>query len=240
MINLNPSFAALWQELRWRLLIWLIALVIFSVALLPLASHLFNIFANPLLRILNPTQSLIATGIISGFWIPIELSLWFALLLSIPILLWQCWAFAKPALKKTEKKWWKIYLTGSFFLFLAGLAFCYQIVLPLCMHVLIRATPQSVRIMPDIVNYLNFSFRLLLSFGIAFQLPLVILLLNQFKLINISQLKKNRRYIIISAFVIGMIIAPDVITQCFLAVPLWLLYELGILLVNFLISSETP
>ncbi|MCD6048143.1 MAG: twin-arginine protein translocation system subunit TatC [Gammaproteobacteria bacterium] len=240
MTSINPSFVALWQELRQRLLLWLLVLIIFSVALLPLASHLFTVFARPLLHTLNPSQPLIATGIISGFWIPIELSLWFALLLSIPILLWQCWAFAKPALKKTEKKWWKIYLAGSFFLFLAGLFFCYQVVLPLCMRVLIRATPESVHIMPDIVNYLNFSFRLLLTFGLAFQLPLLILLVSQFKFVSIDQLQKNRRYIIIGAFVIGMIIAPDVITQCFLAIPLWLLYELGILLVKFFIPSENP
>lgn len=231
---MTTSFITYWQELRKRLLIWVSSLAALSILLLPFSNSLFNVFAKPLLQALNTSENVIATGILSGFWIPIELSLWFSLLLSIPILLWQCWIFIKPALKKTEKIWWKIYLSGSLVLFLLGLCFAYFIVLPICLHVLFKATPSLVRVMPDIVNYLNFSFRLMLSFGLACQLPLVILLLCQLKIATVDQLRQKRRYVIISAFVIGMIIAPDVISQCFLAIPIWGLFELGILLARFL------
>ncbi len=230
---MTSSWILLWQELRKRVFIWLSCLASFAVFLLPFANSLFIFFAHPLLHTLNNSQHLIATGILSGFWIPIELSLWFALLLSAPLFIWQFWSFIKPALTKTEKIWWKIYLGGSLGLFFLGLAFAYWVALPICLHILVHATPLLVNVMPDITNYLNFSFRLIISFGLATQLPLIILLLCQLKLVRVEELKKIRRYIIIGAFVIGMIIAPDVISQCLLAIPLCLLFELGILLAKF-------
>src|SRR3990167_6940411 len=166
----NPAFMALWQELRKRLILWLVSLIIFSLCLLPFTNSIFNFFAHPLLKILGNKQPIIATGILSGFWVPIELSLWLSLLLSAPILLVQIWLFIRPALKAQEKFLWRLYLCGSLFLFLIGIIFCYNIVLPLCLRVLLTATPTSVNVMPDIVNYLNFSFRLLLTFGVACQL----------------------------------------------------------------------
>lgn len=220
----------LWQELRKRLLLWLTCLLIFALVLLPYAPTLFNIFARPLVSVLDNTRPLIAIGILSGFWVPIELSLWFALLLSIPILLNQIWLFIKPALKNSEKFISRFYLLSSLLLFLGGIIFAYTLVLPICLHVLFKATPSFVQVMPDIVNYLNFSFRLLLTFALACQTPLIILLLCHLQLTTIKQLAAVRRYIIIAAFVLAMILAPDVISQCFLAIPLWLLFELGLLL----------
>jgi sec-independent protein translocase protein TatC len=226
----NADLMELWQELRKRLILWLVILTIFSLCLLPFANGIFNFFAHPLLKILDNKQPIIATGILSGFWIPIELSFWLSLLLSAPILLLQIWLFIRPALKTQEKFLWRFYLCGTLLLFFMGVIFCYNIVLPICLKVLLTATPTSVSVMPDIVNYLNFSFRLLLTFGIACQLPLLILLLCRLKITSVEQLTQWRRYIIIIAFIIGMIIAPDMISQCFLAIPLWLLFEVGLLL----------
>ena len=223
----------LWQELRKRLLLWLGCLVFFSLSLLPFANTLFNVFAKPLQTILHTTQPLIAIGIISGFWVPIELSFWFALLLSIPVLLSQVWLFIQPALKTREKTFSRFYLVTSLCLFFIGLFFGYTVALPVCLTILLRATPTFVHVMPDIVNYLHFSFRLLLTFGIACQIPLIILLLCQLHITSRRKLSAWRRYIVIGAFFIAMLLAPDVISQCFLAIPLWLLFEVGLLLAKW-------
>jgi len=223
----------LWQELRKRLLLWLACLVLFSLSLLPFANILFNIFAKPLQSILHSAQPLIAIGIVSGFWVPIELSFWFALLLSMPILLSQVWLLIRPALKTHEKIFSRFYLLASLALFFTGIIFAYIVVLPICLTVLLRATPTFVHVMPDIVNYLHFSFRLLLTFGIAGQIPLIILLLCQWHVTTRQKLNAWRRYVVIAAFFIAMLLAPDVISQCFLAIPLWLLFELGLLLAKW-------
>lgn len=224
---------SLWQELRKRLLFWLGCLVFFSVSLLPFANTLFNIFAKPVQTVLHTNQPLIAIGMLTGFWVPIELSFSFALLLSMPILLSQIWLFIEPALKPHEKTCSRFYLFTSLCLFFIGIFFAYTIALPVCLSVLLRATPTFVHVMPDIVNYLHFSFLLLLTFGIACQIPLIILLLCQLHITSIQKLRTWRRYIVIAAFFIAMLLAPDVISQCFLAIPLWLLFELGLLLAKW-------
>jgi len=227
---MKNSTLLLFKELRQRLLLWLLFFAMTCVLFLSFANRLFIFFAQPLTHALSGTQHMIATGILSGFWIPIELSVWLALLLSIPFLFFQCWIFLKPALKKHELFWGRFYLCSSILLFFAGLFFCYFIVLPICLNVMMHAAPNLVNVMPDIVNYLSFSFRLLLGFGLTCQIPLLVLLLCQFNITTPTQLKKIRRYVIVCAFVAGMIIAPDVISQCFLAIPFCILFELGIFL----------
>ncbi len=227
-----PSWIALWNELRQRIIYWLSFFIIIFIISLPISNHIFELFAKPLLKNLPIEQPIIATAITTAFWVPIELCFWLSALLSIPFLLWQLWSFALPALKKNEKRWLKFYLSSSLGLFLAGLAFCYFVVLPVGLHILINTAPERVKVMPDIVNYLNFCFRLLLAFGLAWQLPLLMILLNQLQIVTIQQFKKIRRFVIIGAFVIGMLLAPDVISQCLLALPLWLLFEVGIVLMQ--------
>ena len=224
----------LWQELRSRLIQCILFFLMVFVALLPFSNHCFELLAHPLLNNLNTSQSIIATAVTTGFWIPIEVCFWLALLISIPFLLWQLWRFILPALKKQERLWFRFYLSSSLGLFFIGLAFCYFLVLPVCLHILIHAAPADVKVMPDIVNYLHFCFHVLLAFGIAYQLPLIIVLLCQLEITTPAQLSAYRRYVIIAAFVLGMIIAPDVISQCLLAIPVWFLFEAGIALAKFL------
>lgn len=230
MTNENWSkYLDYWQELRQRLIFWLASLVILTFAFLPFANQLFTLFTKPLVKIL-PTQShLIAVNIISGFWIPIEFCLFAAIGLSMPLLFFQLWRFVSPALKKHEKYWAWRFLWPSIFLFYLGIFIAYQCILPFILHFLIHAAPSNMIVLPDIVSYFNFALKLLLAFGLICQIPLIVNLTVSMGWLEKNQLKKIRPYVIIAAFVIGLIIAPDALSQTLIALPIWLLFELGLL-----------
>jgi len=178
-----------------------------------------------------PNHHLIATGIATPFLIPLKLTAFIALLISLPLCFYQLWAFIAPGLYPHEKKW-LIPLTGlSLVLFALGVGFAYGVVAPLALSFFIQAAPSSVAVTTDLKNYMDFMLTLVVAFGLSFQVPLVVLGLLKFKLVEKSTLTKSRPTVIVIAFVVGMLLTPpDVISQVLLAIPLWGLFELGLLL----------
>jgi sec-independent protein translocase protein TatC len=195
-----------------------------------LAKPLFFIFAQPLLDLL-PNESLIATQVAAPFFIPLKFSLLFSLGLALPWFLYQIWRFISPGLFKQEKKLLSLGLILSIFLFYAGIAFAYFFVMPLALKFFVGSAPIGVTVMTDISAYMDFAIKLLLAFGLAFETPLIVVLLVRTGIVRADQLKNKRGYVLIAAFTIGMLLTPpDVFSQTLLAIPLWLLFELGLLL----------
>ena len=217
-------------ELRARLLNSLIAFALLFAVLMYFSNTLYTWLALPLLKFL-PQGHLIATQIVSPFFVPFRLAFMAAFLLSVPFFLYQLWKFVSPALYGYEKKWLWPFLLVSVSLFYTGLAFAYFIIFPLLFHFLANVAPKGVILSPDISEYLDFTIKLLLIFGSLFEIPMVMVLLVVTKIIALTKLVRFRPYAIISAFVIGMLLAPpDVLSQTVLAIPIWILYEAGLLL----------
>jgi sec-independent protein translocase protein TatC len=221
-------------EIRKRLLICLTFITLIFFFLLPFANTLYHALAMPLLHNLPTHATLIATAITSPFWTPLKVVMVTSILVAIPFVLYQCWAFVAPALYKHERRWVCSLVFASSFLFYAGMIVGYFAVFPLIFHFLAITSPQGVTIMPDMSLYLDFALQLLLAFGFAFEVPIAVVLLDKTGILSAKQLEKQRPYVVIAAFVIGMIIAPDVVSQIALALPLWLLFEVGILVARIL------
>lgn len=220
-------------ELRSRLIVFLIVLFSIFAVLLFFANDLYTFLALPLLKYL-PQGHLIATQIVSPFFVPFKLALMAAILISMPFFLYQAWAFIAPALYGHEKKLLWPFLFASAFLFYAGIAFAYCVIFPMLFHFLAGIAPRGVAISPDISEYLDFTIKLLLIFGSLFEIPMLMFLLVSTGFVTRKRLIKFRSYAIVGAFVLGMLLAPpDVLSQTILALPIWLLYEIGILLTLF-------
>lgn len=228
----SPSLHFL-VEIRSRLIYSLVFLfVIFSV-LLYFANHLYTLLALPLLKFL-PQGHLIATQIVSPFFAPFKLAFFASMLLAAPFFLYQLWAFVSPALYGHERKIIWPFLFGSAFLFYSGIAFAYFVIFPMLFRFLSRVAPEGVMISPDINEYLDFTTKLLLVFGGLFEIPMIMVLLVSTKVVTRARFINMRSYAIVGAFIIGMLLAPpDVLSQTLLAIPIWLLYEAGILLARF-------
>lgn len=226
-------------ELRKRLLRCLIVVSIIFLALIYFANDIYTLLALPLLKFLPEGHGLIATNLVSPFFAPMKLTLIFSLFLAIPFCLYQLWAFIAPALYQREKRLVWPLLFSSTCLFYVGIAFAYFIIFPVVFHFLTQTAPQHVTVMPDINEYLDFTLKLFFAFGFAFELPVAIILLIWSGITSAEKLRKNRPYVIVLAFIIGMLLTPpDVISQTLLAVPLWLLFELGIFLSQFLVLTR--
>jgi sec-independent protein translocase protein TatC len=196
-----------------------------------LANDLFQALVSPLLKTLSKHEELIATQIGSPVFTPLKLAADAALLFSAPFALFQLWRFISPALYKNEQRTLRMALFLSLLLFVLGVLFCFYLVLPFMFQFFAHALPKGVHYMPDMTYALDFITRMLLLFGCCFQVPLICFMLVRLTIIDVSTLKKIRPYIIVAAFIIGMILTPpDVLSQIMLAVPLCLLYELGIIL----------
>ena len=217
-------------ELRSRLIHALIVLFLIFAVFLYFANNLYTWLAYPLLRFL-PQGHLIATQIVSPFFVPFKLAFMAAMLISVPFFLYQIWSFISPALYGHERRMIWSFLFGSAFLFYSGLAFAYFVIFPMLFHFLARIAPEGVMLSPDISEYLDFTIKLLLVFGGLFEIPMVIVLLVSTGIVKLERFIKWRSYAIVGAFIIGMLLAPpDVLSQTILAVPIWLLYEAGIVL----------
>ena len=200
-----------------------------------LAPHLFYQLVSPLLKVLPLGDVLIATQITTPLFIPIRLAADAAMLCTAPYALLEIWYFASPGLYLRERKGFCWAILGSLSLFCSGVLFCFYVVLPFMLQFFAAAVPKGVRLMPDIAYAVDFITRMLLLFGVCFQIPLLCLFLVYLGLIQVNTLKIIRPYIIVAAFIIGMLLTPpDVLSQIMLAVPICLLYELGILLVVFI------
>lgn len=194
------------------------------------AKPLFAVFAQPIVSLL-PSGALIATGIATPFLVPLTFSFMFALCIAMPWILYQAWAFIAPGLFPHEKKRILSLTAFSFVLFYAGLAFAYFLVIPLALTFFVEAAPTGVTVLTDIDAYFSFAITLMIAFGVAFQIPLIVMALVKSGLVTRAALVEKRPYVIIGCFVIGMLLTPpDVFSQTLLAVPMCLLFELGLLL----------
>lgn len=194
------------------------------------APGLFHILVKPLSSVLTNQERMIATHITSPLLIPLKLAINLALLSTAPFALLQLWLFIAPALYKQERFYIKNAMISSFLLFCGGVLFCFYLILPLTFQFISKTVPIDVQLMPDISYALDFITRMLLIFGVCFQVPTVCLTLVRLKWVSLQELKKMRPYIIVGSFILGMLLTPDVLSQTMLAVPLYLLYEIGILL----------
>jgi len=217
-------------ELRARLLRAVTGLIIVFVAFLPFANTLYAWLAKPLLAKLPAGGKLIATGVASPFFAPVKLAFFAALFVAVPWLLYQAWAFVAPGLYQREKKLALPLLASAVSLFYAGCAFAYFLVLPSVFGFLTHVTPEGVAMMTDIQAYLDFVLVIFLAFGASFELPVALVILALLGWVTPQQLRESRGYAVVGVFIIAAIITPpDVVSQLLLAIPMCILYEIGIL-----------
>ncbi|MFC5571167.1 twin-arginine translocase subunit TatC [Lysobacter yangpyeongensis] len=217
-------------ELRARLLRAVTGLIVVFLALMPFASRLYAWLAAPLLSKLPAGGQLIANDPAGGFFVPVKLAFFAAVFASVPWLLYQAWAFVAPGLYQREKKLALPLLVSAVTLFYAGCAFAYFLVLPAVFGFLSKFTPAVVAMMPDIGKYLDFVLVIFLAFGASFELPVALVILALLGWVTPQQLRESRGYAIVGVFVIAAVITPpDVVSQLMLAIPMCILYELGIL-----------
>lgn len=233
------SFLEHLVELRSRLLKACAAILVILVILLPFARKLYAALAAPLTAVLPEGSSMIAIDVASPFLTPFKLALLLSLILAIPIVLYQVWAFVAPALYREEKKLARPLLYSSVFLFYAGCAFAYFAVFPLVFGFFTRVAPEGVTVMTDISKYLDFVMTLFLAFGIAFEVPIATIILVATGVTTVERLSKMRGYVLVGAFAAGMLLTPpDVISQTLLALPMWALFEVGLLMSRILLPHR--
>ena len=226
-------------ELRSRLLKAGRAVLVFFVVLAPFSDVVFKQVALPLMQKLPEGSTMIATQVASPFLTPFKTTMFAALFLAMPVVLYQLWSFAAPGLYKKEKKFAVPLLVSSVGLFYLGAAFAYVVVFPLMFGFFTSAAPAGVSVMTDISSYLDFVLVLFFAFGVAFEVPIATVILVWSGLTSIETLEKNRAYVFLGAFIVGMLVTPpDVISQTLLAVPVYLLYECGILLSKVLNNKD--
>lgn len=227
-------------ELRGRLLRAVTGLALVFIALFPFADKLYHLLAAPLLVKLPQGAQMIATAVTTPFFVPMKVTMLAAFLLALPWILYQCWAFIAPGLYSHEKRLVAPLLVASLVLFFIGMAFAYFAVFPVVFGFLIGSAPEGVAVMTDIAEYLDFVIGLFLAFGFAFEVPVAVVLMALMGWVTLAQLKEARSYVIVGAFVIGAIFTPpDIVSQVMLAIPLWILYESGLLVVRWLPERTT-
>jgi sec-independent protein translocase protein TatC len=226
-------------ELRDRLLRAVLAVGIAFVPLAIYSNELFTFIARPLIDKLPEGTSLIATSVVSPFMAPLKLALLGALFVAAPFVLYQVWAFVAPGLYRREKRFAMPLFFSSVVLFYIGVAFAYFVVFPLMFAFLTKTTPEGVKMMTDIASYLDFTMLLFFAFGIAFEVPIATVLLATTGLVSVEKLKKNRGYVLLGIFVVAAFLTPpDAISQSFMAIPMYVLYEIGILFAQWIQRSK--
>lgn len=217
-------------EMRDRLLRAVLGVVILFVCLFPWSKELYALLAEPLLAALPAGGQMIATEVTTPFFVPMKVTLMAAFLLALPWVFYQAWAFVAPGLYQHEKRIGVPLVITSVILFLVGMAFAYFFVFPIVFGFIVSVTPAGVAVMTDIGKYLDFVMTLFIAFGVTFEVPVAVVLLVKMGMVSVAKLREIRPYVIVGAFVIGAIFTPpDVVSQFMLAVPLWILYEVGIL-----------
>ena len=226
----GESFISHLIELRERLLRIVMGFVLVFLCLYPFANKIYTLLAHPLLAKLPAGGHMIATAVTTPFFVPMKVAMLAAFVISLPHTLYQVWAFVAPGLYTHERRFMAPLIVASTLLFIVGMAFAYFLVFPVVFGFITNSAPEGVAVMTDIGSYLDFVITLFMAFGMAFEVPVAVVLLVRFGMVNIKTLKEIRSYVIVGAFVLGAIFTPpDVISQIMLAVPLWLLYEAGIL-----------
>lgn len=228
-------------ELRDRLLRIVIGFIVVFIAFFPFANDIYALLAAPLLSKLPAGGQMIATAVTTPFFVPMKVAMMAAFIVSLPYTLYQVWAFVAPGLYAHEKKFMIPMIVASSLLFLAGMTFAYFLVFPVIFGFIVGTAPEGVAVMTDIGNYLDFVMTLFFAFGIAFEIPIAVVMAVRFGWVTTQVLQQARGYVIVGAFVIGAIFTPpDIISQFMLAVPMWLLYELGIIVAKFTKQAPDP
>lgn len=228
-------------ELRDRLLRSVIGFVVVFVAFFPFANKIYALLAEPLLSKLPAGGQMIATAVTTPFFVPMKVAMMAAFIVSLPHTLYQIWAFVAPGLYAHEKKFMVPIIVASTLLFLSGMTFAYLAVFPVIFGFIVGTAPQGVAVMTDIGNYLDFVMTLFIAFGLAFEVPIAVVMSVHFGWVSVKALQEVRGYVIVGAFIIGAIFTPpDVVSQFMLAVPMWLLYELGILVAKLMRKAPEP
>lgn len=229
----QETFISHLVELRTRLLRAAVAVLgVFVVLFIyPGPSAIYDVLAQPMLAALPQGTRMIATGVITPFMVPVKVTLLTAFVLALPVVLYQAWAFVAPGLYKHEQKLALPLIASSTLLFLLGMAFCYFVVFRTVFHFIANFAPASITPAPDIEAYLSFVMTMFIAFGVTFEVPVAVVLLVRSGMVTIEKLKKARGYVIVGAFIIAAVVTPpDVLSQFMLAVPLCILFELGLLI----------
>ena len=230
--NIQDTFMSHLVELRDRLLraVGAVMVVFIVLFIYPGASFIYDLLAAPMLATLPEGTRMIATGVITPFMVPVKVTMLAAFVLALPVVLYQVWAFVAPGLYRHEQKLALPLIISSSLLFLAGMAFCYFVVFKTVFQFIASFAPESITPAPDIEAYLNFVMSMFLAFGITFEVPVAVVLLVHTGMVSVQKLKEVRGYVIVVAFIIAAVVTPpDVVSQFMLAVPLIILYEIGII-----------
>lgn len=226
-------------ELRGRLVKIIVGVLLLFVPMSFFAKQIYAVLAKPLLGLLPAGSSMIATEVASPFFAPIKLVAVVAFVGAMPWVLWQIWSFVAPGLYKSEKRLVAPLMASSTLLFYAGVAFAYFLVLPTIFHFMVSVAPEGVAVMTDISKYLDFVLTIFIAFGAAFETPVALVLLVKTGFVTPKQLSSHREYVLVGAFVVGAIFTPpDVISQLMLAIPVYLLFEIGIIAARIFVPES--
>ena len=239
----QDTFVSHLVELRNRLVV---CLIVFGVILLPLvtppwfiAGKLYDFLAAPMMAALPQGSKMIATGVIAPFFIPLKIAMMTAFLIALPVILYQLWAFVAPGLYKHEKRFVLPLIISSTALFFVGMSFCYFFVFKMVFSFIAQLAPASINVAPDIENYFGFVLGMFMAFGLAFETPVVVVVLVATGLVSLEVLREVRRYVIVGAFVVAAVVTPpDVASQLALAIPLCILYEIGLFAARFVKTGD--
>lgn len=237
----QETFMSHLVELRSRLMKAILAVIVVFVVLFiyPGASAIYDVLAQPMLASLPEGTRMIATGVITPFMVPVKVTLMAAFVIALPIVLYQAWAFVAPGLYRHEKRLAMPLILSSTLLFILGMAFCYFFVFRTVFHFISTFAPQSITPAPDIEAYLSFVMTMFMAFGITFEVPVAVVLLVKTGIVELDKLRSARGYVVVGAFVIAAVVTPpDVVSQFMLAVPLCILYEVGLLCARMVSSGS--
>jgi sec-independent protein translocase protein TatC len=227
----TDTFISHLVELRDRIMKASVAVIVVFLCLMPFAGQIYDFLAQPMMLALPAGSKMIATGVITPFLIPVKITLLVGFLIALPVVLYQAWAFIAPGLYEHEKKLVAPLVISSSLLFLIGVAFCYFFVFGVIFKFINEFAPKSIAVAPDIESYFGFVMTMFIAFGLTFEVPIVVIVLVRMGLVTVEKLREIRPYVIVGAFVIAAVVTPpDIMSQLLLAVPLCLLYEVGLLI----------
>jgi sec-independent protein translocase protein TatC len=238
---IQESFIGHLVELRNRLLKAVLVFLGVFICLMPWAGDIYDIFSLPMIQTLPEGTRMIATGVVTPFFVPVKVTMLVSFVIALPFILYQGWRFIAPGLYAHEKRFALPLVLGTTLLFLAGMAFCYFFVFNVVFRFIAEFAPKSITPAPDIEQYLSFVMTMFIAFGTTFEVPVVVLVLVGTGLVSEEKIREARPYVIVGAFVIAAIVTPpDVVSQLMLAFPMWLLFELGLFLARFIRKKKAP
>ena len=237
MSDNQETFISHLVELRDRLIRSLVAIIVIFLGIVNWARDIYTLLAAPMLASLPQGGHMIATDVAGAFFVPMKVTLMVAFLIALPYVLYQAWAFVAPGLYAHERRLVLPLIVASVLLFFTGMAFAYFVVFPTVFGFINKFAPEGVAVMTDIDKYLSFVLSTFMAFGITFEVPVIVIVLVRVGLVSVAKLREIRPYVIVGAFIVGAVFTPpDVLSQFMLAMPLWLLYELGIVLAAFIVK----